>query len=440
MISNQPAIRVNGLSKKYHLGLTHDRSLRHLADRYINKLLGRKQTFTGKVARRNPEGDPNWGRRTGDFWALKDVSFQLERGEVLGIIGHNGSGKSTLLKILSRVTSPTNGHARVTGRVASMLEVGTGFHPELTGRENIFLNGVIMGMSRHEIRAKFDDIVDFSGVAQFIDTPVKRYSSGMKVRLGFAVAAHLEPDIMVIDEVLAVGDLEFQRKCLGKMGDVVADGRTVLFVSHNMEAIRQLCPRTLWLSAGEVVQDGDSHTVVSNYIKANAQQLSSVDLDQTIANLHIDHPDPTLQLEKIEIFQNGVPQTHLASGQATDIQIEFSLFEPVVGVQICIKLHDENGTVLMESFHYGDKSELPVDPAGRYTTTATIPADFLCENRYRLLFKFSIYNVRDLWEISVPIEAYNSSILNCGYPGHRTKAMLAPRIGWSTKMMAKGGV
>ena len=436
MISNQTAIRVEELGKRYRLGLTHDRSLRHLADRCINRLLGRNPVFTGKVARRNPEGDPNWGQRTGNFWALQDISFQLERGEVLGIIGHNGSGKSTLLKILSRVTCPTTGRAMIAGRVASMLEVGTGFHPELTGRENIFLNGVIMGMSRREIRAKFDEIVDFSGVEQFIDTPVKRYSSGMKVRLGFAVAAHLEPDVMVIDEVLAVGDLQFQQKCLGKMGDAVADGRTVLFVSHNMEAIRQLCPRTIWLSAGEIVQDGDSHNVVSNYIASNTQELRSVDLGQAIAKLHLDHPDPTVELEKIEISQNGSTQTRLASGEATDIQIAFSLFAPAIGLQICIELQDENGTVLMESFHYGDKAELPVDPAGRYVSTATIPADSLCENHYRLHFKFGIYNVRNFnWELAVPISVYNTSSLNCGYPGHRTKALLAPRIGWSTKML-----
>ena len=428
-------MRVDGLGKRYRLGLTHDRSLRRVIDRWTSKLLGRKPQLSGKVSRRNPEGDPNFGCRVGELWALRDVSFQLERGEVLGIIGHNGSGKSTLLKILSQVTWPTSGQAKIRGRVASMLEVGTGFHPELTGRENVFLNGIILGMSRREIRAKFDEIVDFSGVEQFIDTPVKRYSSGMKVRLGFAVAAHVEPDIMVIDEVLAVGDLEFQHKCLGKMGDVVAGGRTVLFVSHNMDAIRQLCPRTLWLSKGRVVQDGDSRTVVANYIEANTQELESIDLDQTIANLHVQHPDPTLQVEKIEIFQDGVAQTRLASGKLIDIRIEFCLFEPATGVQVCIELYDESGTLLIETFHYGDKRTLPVDPAGRYMSTATIPADFLCENRYRLHFKFGIYNVRDLWEIVVPVNVYNTSVLNGCYPGHRTKAKLAPRIAWSTRVL-----
>ncbi len=193
----------------------------------------------------------DFGNRVGEtIWALKDVSFSVEQGEILGIIGRNGAGKSTLLKILSEVTAPTRGEVKIKGRIASLLEVGTGFHPELTGRENIYLNGAILGMSRQEIRSKFDEIVDFSGVEQFIDTPVKRYSSGMYVRLAFAVAAHLEPEILLVDEVLAVGDAQFQKKCLGKMGDVASEGRTVLFVSHNMIAIQSLCQRTLWLESG----------------------------------------------------------------------------------------------------------------------------------------------------------------------------------------------
>jgi lipopolysaccharide transport system ATP-binding protein len=202
------------------------------------------------------------------IWALKDVSFDVKEGEVVGIIGRNGAGKSTLLKVLSRITAPTEGRVKISGRVSSLLEVGTGFHPELTGRENIYLNGAILGMSREEIIRKFDDIIEFSGVEKFLDTPVKRYSSGMSVRLAFAVAAHLEPDILIVDEVLAVGDAEFQRKCLGKMDDVARSGRTVLFVSHNMPAVEGLCPRCLLLECGRVVDDGATVQVLSTYYRA----------------------------------------------------------------------------------------------------------------------------------------------------------------------------
>ncbi|MCX6056672.1 MAG: ABC transporter ATP-binding protein [Chloroflexi bacterium] len=200
------------------------------------------------------------------IWALRNISFQVQQGEALGIIGRNGAGKSTLLKILSRITAPTEGIIKARGKLASLLEVGTGFHPELTGRENIFLNGMIMGMTRAEIQRKFDQIVDFSGVEQFIDTPVKRYSSGMYVRLAFAVSAHLEPEILIVDEVLAVGDAQFQKKCMGKMQDVTSGGRTVLFVSHNMGAIQSLCQRVIWVKNGQVMGDGDSRKIVAEYL------------------------------------------------------------------------------------------------------------------------------------------------------------------------------
>ena len=206
------------------------------------------------------------GDEVEEFWALKDVSFEVKRGEVLGVIGRNGAGKSTLLKILSRITEPTSGRIKIAGRVASLLEVGTGFHPELTGRENIFLNGAILGMRREEILRKFDEIVDFSGVEKFLDTPVKRYSSGMYVRLAFAVAAHLEPEILIIDEVLAVGDAEFQKKCLGKMQEVGKDGRTVLFVSHNMAAIQSLCSSAIYLKFGNVAEIGPCRTLIDSYL------------------------------------------------------------------------------------------------------------------------------------------------------------------------------
>jgi lipopolysaccharide transport system ATP-binding protein len=242
-------IRVENLSKKYVLGhQTHYDTLR-------DRITGMFRFFGGrKLSPRDEE-----------FWALKDVSFEINRGDSVGIIGRNGAGKSTLLKILSRITPPTSGRVELKGRVASLLEVGTGFHPELTGRENIYLNGAILGMSKTEIRKKFDEIVGFAEVEQFLDTPVKRYSSGMYVRLAFAIAAYLEPEILMVDEVLAVGDAQFQKKCLGKMNDVAGEGRTVLFVSHNMMAIKNLCTRGIMLGAGRVAYEGDVKEAVSRY-------------------------------------------------------------------------------------------------------------------------------------------------------------------------------
>jgi lipopolysaccharide transport system ATP-binding protein len=241
------ALRVEGLSKRYRLGgLQPYQTLR---DSVVDLLRGRREQ-----------------KKKADFWALSDVSFELKEGEVLGIVGRNGAGKSTLLKLLSRITSPDTGSIEIHGRMGSLLEVGTGFHPELTGRENIFMNGTLLGMRRKEIERKFDEIVEFSGVEEFLDTPVKRYSSGMRVRLGFAVAAHLEPEILVVDEVLAVGDAEFQRKCLGRMNQVASEGRTVLYVSHQMDSILGLCNRAIWLDKGTLRLDGSPSSVVKEYL------------------------------------------------------------------------------------------------------------------------------------------------------------------------------
>ncbi len=256
------AIRVENLGKRYTIGVgqRHDTLRDALADFRLRIAdFGRKSP---KSRIENP--------KSGEFWALKDVSFEVHRGEVVGIIGRNGAGKSTLLKILSRITEPTTGYAEIHGRVGSLLEVGTGFHPELTGRENIYLNGAILGMKRTEIDRKFDEIVAFSEIEKFLDTPVKRYSSGMYVRLAFAVAAHLEPEILLVDEVLAVGDAAFQKKCLGKMGDIAGEGRTVLFVSHNMAAIHSFCPRTICLLQGKLYADGDSADVIEKYLVSMA--------------------------------------------------------------------------------------------------------------------------------------------------------------------------
>lgn len=251
----KPIVRVEGLSKQYRLGL-RDAAYETLRESLVEAIRAPLTRLRGRNGKRTPE----------TIWALKDVSFEVAPGEVLGIIGRNGAGKSTLLKVLSRITEPTTGRAELFGRVASLLEVGTGFHPELTGRENIYLNGAVLGMKKAEIERKFNQIVEFSELEKFLDTPVKRYSSGMYMRLAFAVASHLEPEILVVDEVLAVGDAQFQKKCLGKMSNVAMEGRTVLFVSHNMIAVQSLCQRAIWLDQGKIIENGPARNVVSKYL------------------------------------------------------------------------------------------------------------------------------------------------------------------------------
>jgi lipopolysaccharide transport system ATP-binding protein len=263
-----PMISVENVSKAYRLGQIGGGTLREDVARWWAKLRGKTDPFL-KI------GEEHHARKMGEqFWALSNINFQVKEGQVLGIIGHNGAGKSTLLKILSQVTTPTSGQIKIKGRIASLLEVGTGFHPELTGRENVFLNGAILGMTKVEIRSKFDEIVAFSEIEEFIDTPVKRYSSGMYVRLAFAVAAHLEPEILICDEVLAVGDVEFQKKCLGKMQDVAGDGRTILFVSHNMLAVQRLCNSVCWLKDGRVKELGSVDSVTKSYLSSHNPNIS----------------------------------------------------------------------------------------------------------------------------------------------------------------------
>lgn len=258
-----PIIKVDNLSKKYILSHQQQESYTALRDVITNKFKGIGRSLSRSFSSRSSTLPPN----KEDFWALKNISFEIEQGDRVGIIGRNGAGKSTLLKILSRITEPTSGKIGINGRIASLLEVGTGFHPELTGRENIFLNGAILGMTRVEIKQKFDEIVAFAEVEKFLDTPVKHYSSGMYVRLAFSVAAHLEPEILLVDEVLAVGDASFQKKCLGKMGEVGKEGRTVLFVSHNMAAIQKLCTSSLLLDHGRIIKHGSNSEVINDYLK-----------------------------------------------------------------------------------------------------------------------------------------------------------------------------
>jgi lipopolysaccharide transport system ATP-binding protein len=415
------AIRVDNLGKSYRLGLTHAGSIRELVNRVTRRLLGRKE-------QRLPHESDASGEK---FWALRDVSFEVAPGEVVGLIGHNGAGKSTLLKILSRITAPTAGRAEMRGRISALLEVGTGFHPELTGRENVFLNGAILGMTKAEIRRKFDAIVDFAEIAQFIDTPVKRYSSGMYVRLAFAVAAHLEPEILVIDEVLAVGDSAFQKKCLGKMGDVARLGRTILFVSHNMAAVRSLCGRAIWLDGGRARSDGRSADVVEEYLRQSAAGRDDLDIQRAIASLP---PDPVFRLKSIAIRQEGCEGTNVVSGKPVEILIEYEVFRGTDGLHVYFELRDPDGVLLFESLHNGDVEGLPRVEAGRYVSRAVLPADFLAPIQYELRFLAGIHTVRGLMPqpICVPLTVESAGKVNQAYPGYKSPGRLAPLLRWET--------
>jgi ABC-type polysaccharide/polyol phosphate transport system ATPase subunit len=313
-MTSDVVIRAEGLGKKYVIGHRAAERERYTA---LRDVIARSVKGYARAAADFLRGRPLVvGDTTEEFWALKDVSFEVKRGEVVGIIGRNGAGKSTLLKILSRITEPTEGRVEIRGRVSSLLEVGTGFHPELTGRENIYLNGAILGMTRAEIRRKFDEIVAFAEVEKFLDTPVKRYSSGMYVRLAFAVAAHLEPEILIVDEVLAVGDAEFQKKCLGKMGEVAGGGRTVLFVSHNMGAVQALCHRAVLLANGKLLHDGDATSVVDSYTAVAGSATVHGRQINVAANilLHGERPDISVRLEFAVTLRGPLTKPHVAFG------------------------------------------------------------------------------------------------------------------------------
>ncbi|MDX2217291.1 MAG: ABC transporter ATP-binding protein [Oculatellaceae cyanobacterium bins.114] len=323
---SQPIVQVDNLSKRYYLGQSSERyhSFRDAIARQAKSLL-------------NPFRRKSKTARRDEFWALKEVSFAIQPGDRVGIVGRNGAGKSTLLKILSQITEPTSGEVRIRGRVASLLEVGTGFHPELTGRENIFLNGAILGMSQAEIRRKFDEIVAFAEVESFLDTPVKRYSSGMYVRLAFAVAAHLEPEILIVDEVLAVGDAQFQSKCLGKMQDVAHSGRTVLFVSHNMAAVRQLCTSALLMQRGELVMTGSAEQIVNRYL--STAQDESAQLGQ-VSQYGIELVDMTLQ-----DAEGCITRSPIFDRDYT-LKLQFHAHSPLSDCGVVVRVHDAVGTLV----------------------------------------------------------------------------------------------
>ncbi|MCD6598378.1 MAG: ABC transporter ATP-binding protein [Bacteroidales bacterium] len=350
MNSTNIAVKVENISKRYRIGIKdnmHDSIGGALFD-FIKSPLKNYKKYRSLYKFDDEISDSNLKKsnKSSDIlWALKDVSFNVKRGEIIGIIGRNGAGKSTLLKILSRITDPTSGTAEIHGKVSSLLEVGTGFHPELTGRENIYLNGTILGMRKSEVEKKFDEIVDFSGVEKFIETPVKRYSSGMKVRLAFAVAAHLEPEILIIDEVLAVGDAEFQKKCLGKMHDHTQEGRTVLFVSHNMGAVIDLCPRAIILEDGKVSAEGPTKEIVEQYLSTLFTPVDNMNLRNKPAR----GGDGRLQFVATYLQQspNGNRINMPISGYPVDIVLEYESQEDLSDVQFLLTIYNQMGIAVI---------------------------------------------------------------------------------------------
>lgn len=354
-------IRVDKLGKRYSLGQDYSDLLSERLSSGLRSLLRKIQRRNSRHELRSMSFEPEK-----DFWALKDVSFEIKQGEVVGIIGRNGAGKSTLLKILSRITEPTEGQVELLGRVGSLLEVGTGFHPELSGRENIFLNGAILGMKKAEIKRKFDEIVAFAEVEKFIDTPVKHYSSGMYVRLAFAVAAHLEPEILIIDEVLAVGDAAFQKKCLGKMGDVAKEGRTVLFVSHNMGAVKSLCCRAILFDAGKVVRDDFPGKAVDYYLGGPGRKVNSYSSPDGMKGPHF---------RSIELVQEDRKNGKFASDRA--IRIIFRIENVDRGLEVNVFVRNEEGLFI---HHSSDSFE----DKGSPQRTCEIPAHALSAGTYHV--------------------------------------------------------
>jgi lipopolysaccharide transport system ATP-binding protein len=367
-------IRVEGLGKKYRI--RHKRPERYTALRDV--VTDRIQNLFRPHVRPS-----NGAQAVEDFWALKDISFEVKAGEVLGIIGRNGAGKSTLLKVLSRITEPSEGRVELQGRVASLLEVGTGFHPELTGRENLFLNGAILGMSRVEIKRKFDEIVDFAEVEKFLDTPVKRYSSGMYVRLAFAVAAHLEPEILVVDEVLAVGDAQFQKKCLGKMHEVSEGGRTVLFVSHNMAAVSSLTSRGIVLNAGCLEFDGPSGAAIDHYI-----QLGNSAAPMKV-NLGRGHHTAILGAQLVD--ENGEPAQYYTPGSILQLEVILETDgSPSLSLEIFL-VDAMRYRLALASLHQFHGITLP-ERQGRYRTVLTLPPIWLASGSYSIDVTTSVVN------------------------------------------------
>lgn len=425
-------IRIENVSKEYRLGvISHGTLSRDLQSIWAK--------FRGNE-------DPNSKLDSGhqsqilneQFWALKDITFDVLQGEIVGIIGRNGAGKSTLLKILSRVTAPTTGSIKIKGRVASLLEVGTGFHPELTGRENVFLNGTVLGMRKGEIEDKFDEIIKFAEIEKFIDTPVKRYSSGMYVRLAFAVAAHLEPEILVVDEVLAVGDAAFQTKCLGKMGSVAKEGRTVLFVSHNMSAIKNLCEKIILLEEGRVIYNGDTQHGISKYLNEQNSDSTSISSDFINKKMSgvIRKIDPTIRFRKITLTDaKGVERNQFFSDEEIKITIVYECFSSIPDIRIYIIIRDELRRALLATVNCDDESEIMDMPRkpGVYESECIIPKNIFGQDRFFISFslinpKIEHIDVENGLFFDITFNAYTNS-----YYGILENVKIRPQFPWETR-------
>ena len=376
-------IKVENLSKQYRLGEVGTGTISHDLNRWWAKIRGKEDPFLkiGETNNRSKKGNSEY------VWALKDINFEVKQGEVLGIIGKNGAGKSTLLKILSKVTGPTTGNIKAKGRIASLLEVGTGFHPELTGRENIYLNGTILGMTRREVSLKLDEIVDFAGVERYLDTPVKRYSSGMMVRLGFSVAAHLEPEILIVDEVLAVGDAEFQAKCIGKIQDVSKEsGRTVLFVSHNMGSVKSLCNRTVLLKNGSISGIGNTSDIIENYL------ADDFDIERIAKWDEEERPScEELELKSIKVL-NGNKRLDQAITTDNDIhiEIEYLLKKDIKNLRVALSLYTPDGIHLFSSSDFYTQAQNRLRLKGKYINTCLIKQRLLNVGKYIVRVDFEI--------------------------------------------------
>ncbi|HID65331.1 MAG TPA: ABC transporter ATP-binding protein [Anaerolineae bacterium] len=422
------AIRVENLSKLYHIGKQQERykTLRAaLADTFMAPF-----RRAGKLLRGQATGAAELDET---IWALKDVSFEIKHGEVVGIIGRNGAGKSTLLKILSRITEPTEGYAEIHGRVGSLLEVGTGFHQELTGRENIYLNGAILGMKRSEIERKFDEIVTFSEVEKFIDTPVKHYSSGMYLRLAFAVAAHLEPEILLVDEVLAVGDAAFQKKCLGKMGSVAKEGRTVLFVSHNMGAVTQLCERALWLDEGRLKLTGLSSDVVAAYLSSGTE-------GHAIWNSSSAPSDSVeVQLKSARLLSaNNQPTAIVDFDSPFKVEIAYHVIDPIRDLSVAYQLLDSQGNLVFEAMD----TDMPawkgrVREPGRYIATCRVPGYLLKPGRYHLSLVSFVERVKIIERQEGVLTFDVSEVGYCLNPGRL--GVVSPVLKWEVNRVDGAG-
>lgn len=410
----QPIIKVQGLSKRYHLG-GPSAAYATLRETIMN------------VARKPMRSLLKNGNSPEMIWALKDIDFEIAPGEIVGIIGRNGAGKSTLLKILSRIVQPTEGRVELFGRVASLLEVGTGFHPELSGRENIFLNGSILGMTRKEIEIKFDEIVAFSEVEKFIDTPVKRFSSGMYVRLAFAVAAHLQPEILIIDEVLAVGDYNFQQKCLNKMQDVSTGGRTVLFVSHNLGAITRLCNRCLLLDGGRLISSGETSKVVQSYMASGLVQRPEYTQKS--------NPNKAMNILHIAVKgADGEIRSDIRYDESLTFEFEYETNQVVTGTSLGIMVNTLDGTCAFTSSDIDSHAELlAARTPGRYKTQMTLPAKWLNVGRYTV--RVAAGNSTD-GMIYDDIDALIFRIVDVGTPGSvngiKRPGILQPLLEWKT--------